>query len=94
MKVITKSMIVEMNRLYNSGKNCKIIANKINVSPYTVKKYIDNYKEEEISEKNIFEGRLPKFNSETFRGVDWGELCVLTKEETEEIRKLWEEIEF
>ena len=54
MKVITKSMIVEMNRLYNSGKNCKIIANKINVSPYTVKKYIDNYKEEEISEKNIF----------------------------------------
>lgn len=94
MKIITNSMILEMNAMYSNGKNCKIIANKMNISPYTVKKYIKNYNTENIPEKIIFNKSLPKFNSEFFRDKDWGELCILNEIEIEEIRKLWEEMEF
>ena len=93
MKVITNGMIVKINNLYRNGKSCKAIANSINISPYTVKKYIKNLEENKI-EKNIFNRPLPKFNTKIFREKDWGELCLLSEEEMEEVRKLWEEIEF
>lgn len=93
MKIITNDMVKKMNSMYSEGKSYKTIANMMNISPYTVKKYINNPEETKI-EKNIFNKPLPKFNTTVFRDTDWGELCVLSEEEIEELRKLWEEIEF
>lgn len=94
MRVITNDMILEMNNMYINGKSYKAIANSMYISPYTVKKYIKNPKEEIQLDKTVFDKPLPKFNAKIFRTNNWGDLCVLTEEETEEIRKLWEEMEF
>ena len=94
MKIITNDMIIEMNEMYSNGKSYKSIANIMNISPYTVKKYIENPKEENQLKKIIFNKPLPNFNSKVFRIENWGELCLLREDEIEEIRKLWEEMEF
>ena len=94
MRVITNDMVIQMNNMYMEGKNCKVIANEMNISPYTVKKYINNLKEEQKIEKIIFNKPLPSFNTKIFRNTDWGEMCVLNENEIEEIRKLWEEMDF
>ena len=93
MRVITNDMIVSMNEMYSEGKSFKTIANTLNISPYTVKKYINN-SEDNKAEKNIFNKPLPNFNTKIFRNEDWGKLCELSEEEIDEIRKLWEEMEF
>lgn len=94
MKIITNDMIVEINNMYSNGKSIKAIANNMSISPYTVKKYIKNLTEEINVEKTTFNKSLPEFDSTVFRDKDWGDLCVLNEEETEEMRKLWEEMEF
>ena len=94
MKIITNDMVIKMNTMYSEGKNPKIISNLLNISPYTVKKYINNPKEEIKFKIIIFNKPLPNFDSTIFRTKDWGELCILSTEETEEIRALWEELEF
>lgn len=94
MKIITNDMIVKMNEMYSEGKTIKSISNTMNISPYTIKKYIDNPKEEIKFNITLFNKPLPDFETTIFRTKDWGELCVLTTEELEEIRKLWEEMEF
>lgn len=94
MKIITNDMIVRMNEMYLEGKNYKNIANIMNISPYTVKKYIKNPKDEKPIKILIFNKSLPNFDYKKFRNKDWGELCLLTEDEIEEIKKLWEEMEF
>ena len=94
MKIITNDMIIEMNEMYSEGKSYKTIANTLNISPYTVKKYIKNSEENSEPNKIIFDKSLPDFNTKILRNKDWGELCELTEEEINEIRKLWEEMEF
>lgn len=93
MKIITNDMIIDINDMYLEGKSIKSISNLMSISPYTVKKYIKDLEDNNI-EKNLFNKNLPKFNSAVFRNKDWGELCLLSEDEVEEIRKLWEEIEF
>ena len=87
-------MVIKMNTMYSEGKNHRIIASTLNISPYTVKKYINNPKEEKTLNKIVFNKPLPEFDSSIFYIEDWGELCLLSEKETEEIRALWEEIEF
>lgn len=94
MKIITNDIVIKINTMYSEGKNPKIIGNLLNISPYTVKKYINNPKEENKIKIIVFNKPLPDFDSTIFRTKDWGELCNLLVEETEEIRALWEEIEF
>ena len=94
MKIITNDMVIKMNTMYSEGKNHKIIASTLNISPYTVKKYINNPKEEIKFKITIFNKPLPDFDTTVFRTKDWGELCVLSIEESEEVRALWEELEF
>ena len=94
MKIITNDIVIKINTMYSEGKNPKIIGNLLNISPYTVKKYINNPKEEIKFKITVFNKPLPSFDSTIFRTKDWGELCVLSIEESEEIRALWEEIEF
>lgn len=94
MKIITNDMVIKINEMYLEGKNPKIIGNLMNISPYTIIKYIENYKKKQKSDKKIFNTPLPEFNTEVFQNENWGELTVLSEKEMEEIRKLWEEIEF
>ena len=94
MKIITNDMVIKMNTMYSEGKSHRIIASTLNISPYTVKKYINNPKEETNFKITIFNKPLPKFDTLIFRNKDWGELCLLGSEEEEEIRTLWEELEF
>lgn len=93
MKIITNDMIIEMNDMYSNGKSIKNIAINLDISPYTVKKYIKNLKENKTN-ITLFNKSLPKFDAKIFRIENWGNLCLLSEDETEEIRKLWEEIEF
>ena len=93
MKIITNDIVIKINTMYSEGKNPKIIGSLLNISPYTVKKYINNPKEENTP-KITFNKSLPEFNTSIFRDNDWGDLCLLSEKESEEIRALWEEIEF
>ena len=93
MKIVTNDMVIKMNEMYSEGKNLRVIGNLMNISPYTARKYIKNYKEE-FKDKKIFNIPLPDFNIDIFLNDNWGELTVLSEKETEEVRKLWEEIEF
>lgn len=94
MRVITYEDIKEMNRIYAECGTYAATARKTGFSPATVKKYV-NKDFQVINEEDIvrFNKPLPEFNSEIFRGDDWGALCVLSEEETKEIRDLWKEIE-
>lgn len=94
MKIITNDTIIKINEMYLEGKNIKTIANTLSISPYTVKKNIENLKEENNINIIKFNISLPDFDTTIFRNKDWGELCVLSEIETEEVRKLWREIEF
>ncbi len=94
MKIVTNDMVIKINEMYLENKNPKIIGNLMNISPYTVIKYIDNYKEEQKTDKKIFNNPLPEFDIKIFQNSNWGELTILSDKETEEVRKLWEEIEF
>lgn len=94
MKIITNDMIIKINEMYLEGKSIKKIAFDLWISPYTVKKHIKNLKEEINITKTIYNKSLPKFDAKIFRVEDWGELCILDEKEIEEIRNLWEEIEF
>ena len=93
MKIITNDIVIKINTMYSEGKSLKIISNLLNISPYTVKKYIEELKEEN-TQKITFNKSLPEFNTSIFRDNDWEDLCLLSEKETEEIRALWEEIEF
>ena len=97
MKKVTNDDILQINTLYFRYKNYAEVARQTGFSPSTVKKYIiPNWKP--VAAENIirFElSQLPDFQkvSEIFRGIDnYGNLCVLTDYEREEIKKLWEEI--
>lgn len=94
MKVITNKDVQEMNRLYLELKTYAAVARKTGFSPATVKKYIiPDFKI--VDEANIvrFDRPLPDFAPEMFRTDDWGPLCVLTAEEVEEVKALWNELE-
>lgn len=94
MRVVTQSDIKEMNRLYLELGTYAAVARQTKFSPSTVKKYI--IKDfEPVEEKSIirFERPLPEFDSKIFRKDDWGDLCVLSEEEIQEIKELWKELE-
>ena len=91
---ITNEVITEINELYLEIKTYAGVARKVGVAPSTVKKYIiPNY----VSAKDIkikrFIGEIPELDESMFKGVsNWGDLCVLTEEEKEEMKELWEEM--
>lgn len=95
MKKVSHSDIQRINRLYLEYKTYAAVSRETGFSPSTVKKYIipDFTPIEEVEIKR-FEGPLPEFDSTIFRKDDWGDLCVLSAEEVDEIKELWKEIEF
>ena len=95
MKIITQEDKKKINKLYLELGTYAAVSRATGFSPGTVKKYVIpgyvNVDKEAIIRYSREE--LPEFEPERFRNVDWGELCVLTKPELEEIYGLWKELE-
>lgn len=94
---ITQEKIIEINELYLKIKSYAGVSRAMggSPSPTTVKKYIiPNYVSKGNIKKKTFQKEdLPEFSTDIFRGVDnWGDLCVLSNEEKEEMKELWEEL--
>lgn len=94
---VTPELIVEMNELYLKIGTYAGVSRELGGSPSasTVKKYITpNYVSKTKRELIVFhKDELPEFATDLFCGIDnWGDLCVLSKSEEEEITKLWDEL--
>lgn len=95
---ITPELIKQMNELYLKIKTYAGVSRELGgiPSPTTVKKYIiPNYVSEEIVKENrrIFSAdEIPEFSSDMFLVDNWGDLCILSNEEKEEIKQLWNEM--
>lgn len=91
---ITNEEIIRMNILYLKTYNYSAVAREVGCAPSTVKKYIQpNFVNPEELEVKRFEGELPPLNKELFSDIEnWGELCVLSDKEKEDIKELWKEI--
>lgn len=97
MKRITNEDILQINSLYFQYKTYAEVARQTGFAASTVKKYVDkNW--EPVKTENIIRFdlvNLPNFSeaTEIFRGVEnYGDLCVLSDNEKEEMKSLWEEL--
>jgi hypothetical protein len=94
MRVVTQANIIEFNRLYKKLKTYAAVSRATGFTPATVKKYIiDGFQEVDEDKIIRFSGELPDFDSTMFRTKDWGSLCELSKQETQDIIQLWKELE-
>ena len=93
---ITQEKIIEINNLYLKIGTYAGVSRALggSPSPTTVKKYIIPNYTSTISTKKIFSKKdIPEFSTDLFIGVeDWGDLCVLSELEKEEIKELWNEL--
>ena len=94
-KRVTTDDILIFNKIYYKTKNYTQVARETGFSASTVKKYIDkNWKP--VATENIIKFELkqiPEFDGSIFKNVDnYGELCVLTDQEKEEMKELWAEL--
>ena len=94
---VTNEDILRINELYYKHKTYAEVARQTGFSASTVKKYVIlNWAP--VATENIqkFDGSsLPHFTKavEIFRGVsNYGNLCVLSEKELEEIGALWGEL--
>ena len=94
---VTNEDILRINELYYKHKTYAEVARQTGFSASTVKKYIIKGWEP-IAAENIIRfdvAQLPDFTkaAEIFRGVNnYGDLCVLTDYESEQIKELWKEL--
>lgn len=101
---MTPEKIIEVNELYLKLGTYSAVSRELggSPSPSTVKKYIiPNY----VSRKDISVAKriyhiedLPDFDIKEYvdliKSNNWGELCVLSEEETAEVEELWKELEY
>lgn len=93
---ITQEQILEMNKLYLQHKTYAAVARIIGCAPSTVKKYIipDFVPEEERKIKRFTHEQLPEFTGNCFIGLDnFAPLLLLSDEEFEEVKELWQELD-
>lgn len=94
---VTNEDILRINELYYKHKVYAEVARQTGFSASTVKKYVI-HGWQPVAVENIIHfdiARLPDFTkaAEIFRGIDnYGNLCVLTDFEVEEIKELWREL--
>ena len=94
-KRVTSEDILRMNEIYYKTRVFAEVARQTGFSASTVRKYVDtNWKPVVTENIKRFElDALPVFDTSIFVGVEnYGELCVLTEREQEEIEKLWKEL--
>ena len=94
---VTNEDILRINELYYKHKVYAEVARQTGFSASTVKKYVIKGWAP-IAQENIkrFDMTLlPDFKEviKVFRGVDnYGDLCILTERELQEIKELWSEL--
>ena len=97
MARVTSEDILRMNEIYYKTRVFAEVARQTGFSASTVRKYVDTKWTPVVSEEIItFNMRdIPDFKEavKCFRGVDnYGDLCVLSEQEKEEIKELWAEL--
>ena len=90
---ITEDQKIQMNILYQELKTYAAVARAMGVSASTVKRYIipDFVNPEELTITTIQIDELPPVDIDKFK-QPFGNLCILSDEEKEEIKELWEEL--
>lgn len=94
-KKVTTDDILKMNELYYKYHTYAQVARETGFSASTVSKYVDkNWKPIQTENiKHFTIPMLPEFNTYKFKDVEnYGDLCVLTEREQEEIKELWGEL--
>jgi hypothetical protein len=94
---ITNEDILRINELYYKHKTYAEVARQTGFSAGTVKKYVKPGWQPVVIEniKKFDPSTIPDFQKvvEIFRGIEnYGDLCVLTEREQEEIKELWGEL--
>lgn len=92
---VTNEDILRINELYYKHKTYAEVARQTGFAASTVKKYVvPGWQPVEINEIVRFNmTQLPEFDTSVFKGVDnYGELCVLTEREQQEMTDLWREL--
>ena len=92
---VTSEDIVRMNEIYYKTHVFAEVARQTGFSASTVRKYVDtNWKPVEAENVVKFDmAQLPNFDIRAFNGLEnFGELCVLSSQEKEEIMRLWKEM--
>jgi hypothetical protein len=95
MARVTSEDILRMNKIYYKTHVFAEVARQTGFSASTVRKYVDTKWTPVVNEniKRFGIDDLPKFDISIFDGIDnYGELCVFTVYELEEIKELWEEL--
>ena len=95
MARVTSEDILRMNEIYYKTHVFAEVARQTGFSASTVRKYVDVNWRPVVSENIIrFEmDDLPEFDTTCFKGIDnYGDLCVLTEHEQEEMKELWKEL--
>ena len=95
MARVTSEDILRMNEIYYKTRVFAEVARQTGFSASTVRKYVDvNWKP--IESENIIKfdmNDLPEFDTTCFKGIEnYGDLCVLTEREQEEMKELWGEL--
>lgn len=93
---VTQNDIKNINELYLKLKVKAAVARETGFSASTVAKYIiPGYVSQAEIEKNkkIFTIEdIPDFNVDMFIIDNWGDLCLLSSAEVDEIHELWNEL--
>jgi len=92
---VTSEDILHMNEIYYKTRVFAEVARQTGFSASTVRKYVDvNWKPVENENIVKFEmDDLPEFDTTCFKGIEnYGDLCVLTEREQEEMKELWGEL--
>ena len=92
---VTSEDILRMNEIYYKTRVFAEVARQTGFSASTVRKYVDvNWKP--VINENIIKfdmNDLPEFDTTCFKGIEnYGDLCVLTEREQDEMKELWLEM--
>lgn len=95
MARVTSEDILRMNEIYYKTHVFAEVARQTGFSASTVRKYVDvNWKP--IENENIIKfnmNDLPEFDTTCFKGIEnYGDLCVLTEREQDEMKELLKEL--
>ena len=95
MARVTSEDILRMNEIYYKTHVFAEVARQTGFSASTVRKYVDvNWKP--IKNENIIKfnmNDLPEFDTTCFKGIEnYGDLCVLTEREQDEMKELLKEL--
>lgn len=92
---VTSEDILRMNEIYYKTHVFAEVARQTGFSASTVRKYVDvNWKP--IENENIIKfdmNDLPEFDTTCFKGIEnYGDLCMLTEREQDEMKELLKEL--